>query len=62
MQLHLSLSCVLAFVLAPGAVAQAPSARWDLNSELTWLEPAGALKDFGGEGRLNAVLSLTTRS
>ncbi len=39
----------------------APSARWDLNGELTWLEPAGALKDFGGEGRLNAVLSLTTR-
>ncbi len=39
----------------------APSARWDINGELTWLEPAGALKDFGGEGRLNAVLSLTTR-
>lgn len=39
----------------------APGARWDVNAELTWLEPSGALKDFGGEGRLNAVISLTTR-
>lgn len=39
----------------------APDARWDLNGELTWLEPSGALKDFGGEGRINAVISLTTR-
>jgi len=39
----------------------APTGRWDLNGELTWQEPAGALKDFGGEGRFNAVLSLTTR-
>lgn len=39
----------------------APSARWEVNGELTWLEPSGALKDFGGEGRFNGVISLTTR-
>jgi len=39
----------------------APSARWELNGELSWLEPAGALKDFGGEGRFNGVVSVTTR-
>lgn len=47
-----------------GAILKArwsPTARWDVNGELTWLEPAGALADFGGEGRVNAVISLTTR-
>lgn len=39
----------------------APGARWEVNGELTWLEPSGALKDFGGEGRFNGVISLTTR-
>ena len=39
----------------------APSGRWEVNGELTWLQPSGALRDFGGEVRFNGVLSLTTR-
>lgn len=39
----------------------APTAQWDLTGEMSWQEPAGALQDFGGEGRFNAVISLTTR-
>lgn len=47
-----------------GAIAKgrwAPTAQWDLTGEMSWQEPSVALKDFGGEGRFNAVLSLTTR-
>jgi len=39
----------------------AKSNRWEVNGELTWLEPSDALRDFGGEGRFNGVISLTTR-
>lgn len=39
----------------------APASRWEVNGEVTWLEPAGPLDTLGGEPRLNAVLSLTTR-
>lgn len=38
-----------------------PGNQWEVNGELTWLEASGALKDFGGEGRFNGVISLTTR-